>query len=112
MATEKCELGRDAVDLTSLAGYAGGEGVGKDANRPDDKKGVVCYHNMMDVGDYGGLGHGKVVCIKVPDGSIGAFAGQYFAPFGADSERPDKGDRDVSPVPQRIHARGAVSAEL
>ena len=91
--TEKKVLLRDGAELTSLAGYAGGKSTGKDTNRPDNKKGVVCYHNMMGVGDYGNLGFGEVVGMSVPGDSIGSFADQYFALFGSDNERPDKGDR-------------------
>jgi peptide methionine sulfoxide reductase MsrA len=93
VSMEKKVLGREGLDLSSRAGYAGGTRTGKDTNRPDNKKGLVCYHNMMNVGDYGSLGHGEVVGMQLPSESIGAFADQYFALFGTDNERPDKGDR-------------------
>ena len=91
--TERAVLGRQGLDITSRAGYAGGKSTGKDTNRPDNKKGLVCYHNMVGVGDYGQLGHGEVVGMDVPSDKVGAMADQYFALFGSDNERPDKGDR-------------------
>ena len=90
---ERSILNRQNSELTSYAGYAGGTKVGKDTNRPDNNKGVVCYHNMMGVGDYGKLGHGEVVNMNIPTTTIGSFADTYFKLYGSDSERPDKGDR-------------------
>jgi hypothetical protein len=45
---------------------------------------------MMNIADYGSLGHGEVVGVDIPKGNVKAFADQYFALFGKDSERPDK----------------------
>ena len=75
--------------LKSKAGYAGGSRLGKDSNRPGGK-GLACYHNMMNIADYGQLGYGEVVGVDIPKGNVRAFADQYFSLFGKDSERPDK----------------------
>lgn len=75
--------------MKSKAGYAGGSRLGKDTNRPGGK-GLACYHNMMNVADYGQLGYGEVVGVEIPKGNVRAFADQYFSLFGKDSERPDK----------------------
>lgn len=56
MNTEKKVLSRNADKLTSKTGYAGGSRLGKDTNRPGGK-GLACYHNMMNIADYGQLGH-------------------------------------------------------
>lgn len=53
----------------------------------------MCYHNLRGVGDYGRRGFGEVVGLEVPAGSFRAFADEYVSLFGADRERPDKGDR-------------------
>ena len=90
---ERSILSRSDSDLTAYAGYAGGKSTGKDSNNPTNKNGVVCYHNMMGIGDYGGLGHGEVVKLDIPTNTIGQFADTYFSLYGKDSERPDKGDR-------------------
>ena len=87
--TEKQVLGRSDKDVNSYAGYAGGTKISSDKARGPN--GVVCYHNMIGMGDYGDLGYGEVVGMKVPDAKYGAFADQYFSLFGKDSERPDKG---------------------
>mmetsp|Transcript_9847 Transcript_9847/g.16227 ORF Transcript_9847/g.16227 Transcript_9847/m.16227 type:complete len:287 (-) Transcript_9847:222-1082(-) len=99
--TERKVLGRGDDELTSVAGYAGSTRLGKDTNRPGSP-GVVCYHNIMGVGDYGKLGYGEAVQVQLPVSSSGAdessqkvyraFADEYFSLFGADRERPDKGD--------------------
>lgn len=81
---EKQILKRADNELTSLAGYAGGKATGN---------GKVCYHNLQGIAEYGDLGHGEVVNLKVPEETVGAFAQQYFDLFGADGDRPDKGDR-------------------
>lgn len=90
---EKSILNRQNNELTSYAGYAGGTKVGKDVNHPDNNDGVVCYHNMMGIGDYGKLGHTEVVNMNIPINTISSFADTYFKLYGSDSERPDKGDR-------------------
>jgi len=79
-------LGRLADDFTSLAGYAGGL---KQSDEPND---LVCYHNLLGVGDYGKKGYGEVVGMSIPGDSIQAFAKEYFSLFTA-GDRPDKGDR-------------------
>jgi peptide methionine sulfoxide reductase MsrA len=93
---EKTVLGRTDDQITSLAGYAGSTKLGKDTNRPGSA-GVVCYHNLLGVGDYGSLGYGEVVQVNVPEDkgltSYRAFADQYFSLMGKDGDRPDKGDR-------------------
>ena len=45
---------------------------------------------MMNVADYGQLGHGEVVGVDIPESAVKGFADQYFSLFGKDSERPDK----------------------
>ena len=75
--------------MKSKAGYAGGSRLGKDSNRPGGK-GLACYHNLMNIADYGQLGYGEVVGVDIPKGNVRAFADQYFSLFGEDSERPDK----------------------
>jgi len=85
---EKKILGRSDAQLTSLAGYAGGK-----AGMRDDK---VCYHNAMQVADYGGLGHGEVVGMKIPASKFGEFAQEYCKLFDKNGKRPDQdGDRGL-----------------
>ena len=116
VSTEMKELGRTAKDVTSLTGYAGGnkknimtakeklsmvaagtsyQETDDIADRPEVKAAVgnlVCYHNALNRADYGKLGYTEVVGMNVPTNKLEAFATEYFALFGADSERPDKGD--------------------
>ena len=94
--TEQNVLGRSTKEVTSAAGYGGSKLVGKDSNRPDNKKGVVCYHNLMGVGDYGSLGYGEVVGMDLPktEESMRAFAKEYFSLF-KNGDRPDLGDRGL-----------------
>lgn len=68
---ERKLLGRYDHQLTAAAGYAGGSAT--------DKEGRVCYHNVQFVADYGKLGHGEVVGIKLPEDAIGKFAEVYFS---------------------------------
>lgn len=82
--TERRMLGRDDMDITSRAGYAGGK----------DSK-LVCYHNMQGAPEYGSLGYGEVVGMQIPQSAIGDFATEYFSLFGSDGDRPDKGDRGL-----------------
>lgn len=70
---ERKLLGRGDKELTSLTGYAGG--------RSTDKEGRVCYHNFQSIADYGKLGHGEVVGMKIPESRIGDFAQEYFNLF-------------------------------
>lgn len=58
-----------------------------------DKEGRVCYHNFQGVADYGKLGHGEVVGMKIPTSSIGDFAAEYFSLFDNNGQRVDPGDR-------------------
>eukprot|EP01041_Mallomonas_annulata_P007418 gene7417-15155_t len=88
---EKNILGRSDYQITATAGYAGGTKVGKGGSIPG--KGAVCYYNLQGVADYGSLGHGEVVGMKIPSEAYGQFADEYFSLFGSDLERPDKGDR-------------------
>ena len=53
---------------------------------------LVCYHNGLNRADYGKLGYTEVVGMSLPSSKVEAFAMEYFKLFGADSERPDKGD--------------------
>jgi len=78
-------LKRSNLELSSLAGYAGGSKTGND--------GEVCYHNMMRQADYGKLGHGEVVGLKIPESSIGDFAKVYFSLFSPKGQRVDPMDR-------------------
>lgn len=82
---ERKLLGRGDKELTSLTGYAGGKST--------DKEGRVCYHNFQSIADYGKLGHGEVVGMKIPDSSIGDFSKEYFALFTPKGERVDPMDR-------------------
>jgi len=90
---ERSLLGRGDDQLTALAGYAGGKQTGKDTNRPGNKEGLVCYHNLQGVADYGKLGYGEVVGVRVPSSKVGDFAEVYFKLFDKNGDRPDKGDR-------------------
>jgi hypothetical protein len=75
---ERDLLGRGDAQLTSLAGYAGGKSV-----KRADGTGLplVCYHNLMGVADYGSLGHGEVVGMKLPSDTIETFGKVYFSLF-------------------------------
>lgn len=70
---ERKLLGRGDHQLTSRAGYAGGTKTGSE--------GRVCYHNFQGLADYGKLGHGEVVGMRLPEKSIGEFAKVYFSLF-------------------------------
>ena len=84
--TERKLLSRADNELTSRTGYAGGTAT--------DKEGRVCYHNGKGVADYGKLGHGEVVGMRIPQTSIGDFAEEYFSLFNPKTgERVDPGDR-------------------
>ena len=79
---EKLILGRSDKQVTSYAGYAGG--------KMNEK---VCYHNNMGKADYGELGHGEVVGMKIPPGTYKYFAEEYVKLFDKNGDRPDKGDK-------------------
>jgi peptide methionine sulfoxide reductase MsrA len=82
---ERKLLSRGDNELTSRTGYAGGTAT--------DKEGRVCYHNLQGVADYGKLGHGEVVGMRIPKDKIGAFAKEYFDLFTDKGERVDPMDR-------------------
>jgi len=79
---EKKILGRGDLQLTALSGYAGGNGGMKD--------GKVCYHNAMQMSDYGSLGHAEVVRLSIPPTKFKEFASEYFALFDAKGYRADQ----------------------
>merc|ERR1719445_1274741 len=81
---ERKILNRNDLSLTARAGYAGGL----------DSSKLVCYHNAMNVGDYGSLGHAEVVSLRIPPSSFEEFAKEYFKLFDNNGNRPDQfGDR-------------------
>jgi peptide methionine sulfoxide reductase MsrA len=82
---ERRLLGRGDRQLTSRAGYAGGTKTGSE--------GRVCYHNFQSLADYGKLGHGEVVGMRLPEKAIADFAKVYFGLFSPAGERVDPGDR-------------------
>jgi peptide methionine sulfoxide reductase MsrA len=77
---EKRILNREDSSFTARAGYAGGLG-------PSDK---VCYHNALQEGDYGSLGHAEVVGLRLPASSLESFAMEYFKLFDEKGNRPDQ----------------------
>lgn len=90
---ERRILGRKDEELTSLTGYAGGTQIAK-------VQGVetVCYHTFPPGteaarADYGRLGHGEVAGMKIPAGTVGDFATEYFSLLDKNGDRPDKLDR-------------------
>lgn len=85
---ERKLLGRDDMELTSYAGYAGGNAGASN--------GKVCYHNAMQVADYGKLGHAEAVGMKIPPSKFGAMAEEYCKLFNSEGARPDQlGDRGL-----------------
>ena len=57
--TEKKILNRNDLDITSRAGYAGGNSYGDIKVNSDNLangKRQVCYHNLLGTSDYGSLG--------------------------------------------------------
>mmetsp|Transcript_5594 Transcript_5594/g.8106 ORF Transcript_5594/g.8106 Transcript_5594/m.8106 type:complete len:295 (-) Transcript_5594:290-1174(-) len=84
---ERNILGRSDDQLTSRAGYAGGNAGAKD--------GKVCYHNALSISDYGKLGHAEVVSMKIPSSKYKDFAIEYCKLF-RNGMRPDQaGDRGL-----------------
>jgi hypothetical protein len=71
-------LGRSNQELTAYTGYAGGKSA--------DKEGRVCYHNGQGVADYGKLGHGEVVGMKLPADKIVEFSALYFSLFNPNTK--------------------------
>ena len=91
-AAINASLHNDKRVLTVRSGPApGGRKAGKDTSQPGQS--LVCYHNPQRIADYGKLGHGEVVGLKVPPSTVGKFAEAYAALFDAGGDRPDKGDR-------------------
>jgi len=84
IAAERTLLKRSPNQYTSRTGYAGG--------RSADAEGRVCYHNFGGMADYGKLGHGEVVGIRLPSRSIGDFAKVYFDLF-IEGDRVDTMDK-------------------
>ncbi|CAK9061445.1 unnamed protein product, partial [Durusdinium trenchii] len=80
-------LGRSGGDITSMAGYAGGQLV---------KKQPVCYHNVeFPARDYAKLGHAEVVKVSsIPEDKVAAFAKAYLDSVAAEQPagRPDPQD--------------------
>jgi len=70
---ERDLLQRNDATLTALTGYAGGKAVGSE--------GRVCYHNLRGIADYGKLGHGEVVGLRLPQNKIVEFSKVYFGLF-------------------------------
>lgn len=84
---ERNILGRSDSELTARAGYAGGKTA---------KDGRVCYHNALQVSDYGALRHAEVVRLNIPSSSFPQFAAEYFKLFDKNGYRPDQaGDRGL-----------------
>jgi peptide methionine sulfoxide reductase MsrA len=82
---ERTLLGRKDDQLTARAGYAGGK-LGA-------LNGKVCYHNAVNIADYGKLGHAEVVSLLIPPSKFQDFATEYCKLF-KNGMRPDQaGDR-------------------
>ncbi|GAX28980.1 hypothetical protein FisN_1Hh022 [Fistulifera solaris] len=83
---ERDLLKRNKSQLTCKTGYAGGKQVGEE--------GKVCYHNFLQVADYGRMGHGEVVGLELPSDQIVKFAEVYFSLFDPNTkDRVDPMDR-------------------
>ena len=83
---ERRILGRSDSALTARAGYAGGTAGAKN--------GKVCYHNAVQISDYGSLGHAEVVRLVIPESTFPAFCVEYCNLFNEQGYRPDQlGDR-------------------
>ena len=73
MEAELRILGRSAdMQLTASTGYVGARTVGKN--------GKVCYRNAVLAPEYGSVGHGKVVLLKIPPSSFPEFAKEIARP--------------------------------
>ena len=68
---ERTILGRGDMDLTAYTGYGGGTG-GSD-------KGKVCYHNALQVADYGKLGSARARTKQDPEPRLGLSRLSYQA---------------------------------
>ena len=53
-------------------------------------RGVPPWRSLQGVADYGKLGHGEVVGLRVPPSAVGGFAEAYFRLFDKGGDRPDK----------------------
>jgi peptide methionine sulfoxide reductase MsrA len=84
IAAERTLLKRTSNQYTSRTGYAGGKST--------DANGRVCYHNFSNIADYGKLGHGEVVGLKLPSRAIGDFSKVYFDLF-INGDRVDTMDK-------------------
>lgn len=71
---EREALGRGGSQLTCKTGYAGGK-------KGADRDGSVCYHNNLNIADYGKLGHGEVVGLELPSDKIVDATKLYFSQF-------------------------------
>lgn len=83
---ERTILNRGDSQLTSRTGYAGGSKT--------DEEGRVCYHNSLNIADYGNLGHGEVVGMRLPSSKVAEFADLYFSLYNPKTkDRVDPQDR-------------------
>jgi len=82
---EKSALSREGSGLTARAAYAGGKKCGPD--------GLLCYHNMQGIADYGSLGHAEAVELVVPEDSFAGFAQKFWevCPLGQRQDPQDVG---------------------
>mmetsp|Transcript_52508 Transcript_52508/g.93714 ORF Transcript_52508/g.93714 Transcript_52508/m.93714 type:complete len:401 (-) Transcript_52508:220-1422(-) len=108
---ERRILGRKDDELTAYAGYAGGTKLGRSPTRPGSAENLVCYHNFQQIADYGRLGHGEAVGMKIPASKVEDFAAEYFKLFDRGGDRPDKGDRGGE-YRSMIGLPGGVSSPL
>jgi len=67
---EMTELCRRDSNITARTAYAGGTQTG--AN------GLVCYHNLENIADYGVMGHAEAVALSVPEEAFGTFAAKFW----------------------------------
>lgn len=79
---EQVFLQRTKTQLTSKTGYAGGTKA--------DTQNRVCYHNILNVADYGKLGHGEVVGMTIPTNKILDFTTLYFTLFNPKTKGKQK----------------------
>ena len=101
---ERRVLGRDDLQLTSLAGYAGG--------KAGSKNGKVCYHNALQVSDYASLGHAEVVRVKIPSQAFPEFCKVYFSLYTKDGYRPDQWGDTGAEYRNVVGIPGGVSSPL
>jgi peptide methionine sulfoxide reductase MsrA len=82
---EKYILKRNKDSFTSVAGYAGGNKIGKE--------GKVCYHNREKDSDYGSMGHTEVVGVRIPADRVAFFLEAFLNLFNDKGVRADPQDR-------------------